>query len=58
VTAGIVSALHRTITVGGGRSGETIDDAVQTDVAINPGSSGGPLVDGAGGAGAGRPGPG
>jgi putative serine protease PepD len=48
VTAGIVSALHRTITVGDGRSGETIDDAVQTDAAINPGNSGGPLVDAAG----------
>jgi putative serine protease PepD len=48
VTAGIVSALHRTITVGDGRSGETIDDAVQTDAAIDPGNSGGPLVDAAG----------
>ena len=49
VTAGIVSALHRTITVGGdGRSAETLDDAVQTDAAINPGNSGGPLVDDAG----------
>jgi putative serine protease PepD len=48
VTAGIVSALHRTITVGGGQSAETIDDAVQTDAAINPGNSGGPLVDAAG----------
>jgi putative serine protease PepD len=48
VTAGIVSALHRTITVGDGQAGETIDDAVQTDAAINPGNSGGPLVDAAG----------
>jgi putative serine protease PepD len=48
VTAGIVSALHRTITVGDGQSAETIDDAVQTDAAINPGNSGGPLVDAAG----------
>src|SRR4029453_4204266 len=40
--AGIVSALHRTITVGEGRSSETLDDAVQTDAAINPGNSGGP----------------
>jgi putative serine protease PepD len=48
VTAGIVSALHRTITVGDRSSygsAETIDDAVQTDASINPGNSGGPLVD-------------
>jgi putative serine protease PepD len=51
VSAGIVSALHRTITVGDRSSygsAETIDDAVQTDASINPGNSGGPLVDAAG----------
>ena len=49
VTQGIVSALHRTITVSGdNRTSETLDDAIQTDAAINPGSSGGPLINGAG----------
>ncbi len=48
VTAGIVSALHRTITVGGNSSSDTtrttIGDAIQTDAPINPGNSGGALV--------------
>jgi putative serine protease PepD len=49
VTAGIVSALHRTFTAGAqGADGETIPDAIQTDAAINPGNSGGPLVNLAG----------
>jgi putative serine protease PepD len=49
VTQGIVSALHRTITVSGDdHTSETLDDAIQTDAAINPGNSGGPLVNGAG----------
>ena len=59
VTSGIVSALHRTITVGSsqpdhlydglpgqaapGRS--TITNMIQTDTAINPGNSGGALID-------------
>jgi putative serine protease PepD len=53
VTAGIVSALHRTITVGGDQQSQfqapaattTIGDAIQTDAPINPGNSGGALVD-------------
>ena len=49
VTAGIVSALHRTITASGTTdASETINDAIQTDAAINPGNSGGPLVDASG----------
>ncbi len=49
VTSGIVSALDRPVTAGGGEMGETsFINAIQTDAAINPGNSGGPLVDGAG----------
>lgn len=45
VTAGIISALHRTISASDGGSVETLPDVLQTDAAINPGNSGGPLVD-------------
>ena len=47
VTSGIISALHRTITAGGGAGApsESLPDVMQTDAAINPGNSGGPLAD-------------
>ena len=49
VTSGIISALDRPVTAGGGSGGETsFINAIQTDAAINPGNSGGPLVDGNG----------
>ncbi|TQK18926.1 S1-C subfamily serine protease [Microbacterium sp. SLBN-154] len=45
VSAGIVSALGRSLPT---RSGRVIDEVIQTDAALNPGSSGGVLADSAG----------
>jgi len=48
VTAGVVSALGRSLTVGDGRQARIVDSVIQTDAALNPGNSGGALADSAG----------
>lgn len=45
LTTGVISALNRRLPTGGGRE---VSNAIQTDAAVNPGNSGGPLLDSSG----------
>jgi S1-C subfamily serine protease len=48
VTAGVVSALGRSLPTRAGSTVRIVDNVIQTDVALNPGNSGGAIADGSG----------